>query len=58
MDNKRVDDIIKEEVNKEAQLIFEYFKDQIKDKDAIIMAQSASIVILLFLLLLFIMSIV
>ena len=57
MGNKRVDDIIKEEVNKEAQLIFEYFKDQIKDKDAIIMAQSASIVILLFLLLLFILSI-
>lgn len=58
MDNKRVDDIIKEEVNKEAQLIFEYFKDQIEDKDAIIMIQSVSIVILLFLLLLFVMSIV
>ena len=47
MDNKRVDDIIKEEVNKETQLIFEYFKDQIEDKDTIIMIQSISIMILL-----------
>lgn len=58
MNNKSVDDIIKEEVNKETQLIYNCFKDQIKDKDAIIMAQSASIVILLFLLLLFVLSIV
>ena len=58
MNNKSVDDIIKEEVNKEAQLIYNCFKDQIEDKDAIIMIQSVSIVILLFLLLLFVLSIV
>ena len=50
MHNKNVDDIIEEEVNKESQLIYEHFKDKIEDKDAIIMIQSVSIMILIFLL--------
>ena len=50
MNNKRVDDIIKEEVNKETQLMYDYFKDQIEDKNAVIMIQSVSIMILIFLL--------
>ena len=50
MNNKHVDDIIKEEVDKELQLILNYFYDKIKDKNAVIMAQSISIMILLFLL--------
>lgn len=50
MNNKHVDDIIKEEVDKELQLMYNYFKDQIEDKNAVIMIQSISIMILLFLL--------
>lgn len=50
MNNKHVDDIIEEEVNKETQLILNYFYDKIKDKNAVIMVQSVSIMILLFLL--------
>lgn len=50
MNNKHVDDIIKEEVDKELQLILNYFYDKIKNKNAVIMIQSVSIMILLFLL--------
>ncbi|HIS17458.1 MAG TPA: hypothetical protein IAC02_02465 [Candidatus Coprovivens excrementavium] len=50
MNNKHVDDIIEEEVNKETQLMYNYFKDQIEDKNAVIMIQSVSIMILIFLL--------
>ena len=50
MNNKHVDDIIKEEVDKELQLILNYFYDKIKDKNAVIMIQSVSIMILIFLL--------
>lgn len=50
MNNKHVDDIIEEEVNKETQLMLDYFYDKIKDKNAVIMVQSISIMILLFLL--------
>ena len=50
MNNKNVDDIIEEEVNKELRLMLDYFYGKIKDKNVVIMIQSVSIMILLFLL--------
>ena len=50
MCNKRVDDIIEEEVNKELRLMYDYFESKIEDKNAVIMIQSVSIMILLFVL--------